>query len=108
MVVNNLNFAGCETEPEVLKPVVELSIDDEFPPVTEGVSLITEPPQTTVKPTPTCMRVPEAGILFTSDNFPGKYLKNTNCTYKMRAKQGSRVQLTFFVFDVSLNFTVRN
>ena len=95
-----MNFVGCETEPEVVKPVEDLSIDEEFPAVTEGVSLIPEPPQTTVSPA--CVRVPEAGILFTSDNFPGAYLKDTNCTYTMRAKQGSRVKLTFFVFDVSL------
>ena len=94
------HFVGCETEPEVLKPVEELSINDELTPVTEVSSLTPEPPQTTVKPP--CVRVPEAGILFTSDNFPGPYLKDTNCTYTMRAKKGSRVQLTFFVFDVSL------
>ena len=93
---NNLEFLACETDTEVLKTVdevEELSIDAEFP-ITEG------PPQTTVKPE--CVRLPEAGVLFTSDNFPGKYLKDTNCTYKMRAVEGRRVQLTFFVFDVSL------
>ena len=70
----------------------ELSIDAEFP-IIEG------PPVTTQKPA--CMRAPELGVLFTSDNFPGKYNKETNCTYTMRAAEGRRVQLTFFVFDVS-------
>ena len=97
---NNLEFLACETDTEVIKPVdevEELSIDAEFP-ITEG------PPQTTVKPE--CVRLPEAGVLFTSDNFPGKYLKDTNCTYKMRAVKGRRVQLTFFVFDVSLQLKI--
>ena len=68
----------------------ELSIDADFPIIEE----------TTEKPG--CMRAPEAGVLFDSDNFPGKYLKDTNCTYTMRAAEGRRVQLTFFIFDVSL------
>eukprot|EP00090_Calanus_glacialis_P012233 TRINITY_DN20713_c0_g1_i4.p1 TRINITY_DN20713_c0_g1~~TRINITY_DN20713_c0_g1_i4.p1 ORF type:complete len:1703 (-),score=467.37 TRINITY_DN20713_c0_g1_i4:343-5451(-) len=97
LLIAATNFATCETDTEVLKPVdevEELSIDAEFP-ITEG------PPQTTVKPE--CVRLPEAGVLFTSDNFPGKYLKDTNCTYKMRAVEGSRVQLTFYVFDTESN-----
>ena len=82
---------GCETDTDEVAE--ELSIDAEFP-------MIEGPPETTAKPI--CMRAPEAGVLFTSDNFPGKYLKDTNCTYTMRAAEGRRVQLTFFVFDVSL------
>merc|ERR1712123_48437 len=34
--------------------------------------------------------------MFTSDNFPGKYQKNTDCWYHMKAAEGRRVQLTFF------------
>ena len=77
-----------------MEEIEELSIDAEFP-IPEA------PPETTI--TPTCERDPMAGVLFSSDNFPGKYSKDTNCTYRMKATEGKRVQLTFFVFDVSLN-----
>merc|ERR1712106_805862 len=50
-----------------------------------------------------CWREPEAGDMFTSDNFPGKYQKNTDCWYHMKATEGHRVQLTFFVFDTESN-----
>ena len=48
-----------------------------------------------------CERSPEAGVLFTSDNFPGHYNKDTDCNYTMKAAPGKRVELTFFLFDVS-------
>ena len=90
---NIFQLLGCQTdvvEPE--EEIEELSIDAEFP-IPEG------PPETT--PKPLCERAPEAGVLFSSDNFPGKYLKDTNCTYRMKASEGKHVQLTFFFFDVS-------
>jgi alpha-2-macroglobulin len=52
---------------------------------------------------PRCLRQPEEGAMFTSDNFPSSYEKNTNCTYKMKAAEGRHVQLTFFVFDTESN-----
>ena len=84
---------GAQTDVDV-EEIEELSIDAEFP--------IPEAPQETTI-TPTCERDPMPGVLFSSDNFPGKYWKDTNCTYRMKAAEGKRVQLTFFVFDVSLN-----
>jgi len=102
LLIETTNFATCQTDTEDIQPLDEVEVDEvedlsiaaEFP-ITEG------PPQTTVRPE--CVRVPEAGVLFTSDNFPGKYLKDTNCTYKMKATEGKRVQLTFFVFDTESN-----
>eukprot|EP00092_Neocalanus_flemingeri_P108736 GFUD01139655.1.p1 GENE.GFUD01139655.1~~GFUD01139655.1.p1 ORF type:complete len:1716 (-),score=430.19 GFUD01139655.1:66-5213(-) len=106
VLISGTNFASCETDPKALKPVEDLeelsiAIDEEFSPVTVTTFPTLLPLPTTVKPS--CVRAPEAGILFTSDNFPGKYLKDTNCTYTMTAKEGSRVQLTFFVFDTEAN-----
>ena len=49
-----------------------------------------------------CKRSPEAGVLFTSDNFPGHHNKYTDCNYIMKATPGKRVQLIFFIFDVSI------
>ena len=66
---------GCQNDKDQVKEAEELSIDADFPIIEE----------TTEKPG--CMRAPEAGVLFTSDNFPGKYLKDTNCTYTMRAAE---------------------
>jgi len=95
------HFGRCQSEPEDPQPP-ELSVEvEEFPPVTEDLSLL--PPIQTSTVAPPCVRSPEAGDLFTSDNFPGKYLKNTNCNYTMRAQGGKRVQLTFFVFDTESN-----
>merc|ERR1712106_216596 len=96
LLISKPNLARSQTdivEPEI-EELEELSIDAEFP-IIEG------PPVTTQKPA--CMRAPELGVLFTSDNFPGKYNKETNCTYTMRAAEGRRVQLTFFVFDTESN-----
>eukprot|EP00092_Neocalanus_flemingeri_P047529 GFUD01053892.1.p1 GENE.GFUD01053892.1~~GFUD01053892.1.p1 ORF type:complete len:252 (+),score=52.29 GFUD01053892.1:369-1124(+) len=106
VLISGTNLASCETDPKALKPVEDLeelsiAIDEEFSPVTVTTFPTLLPLPTTVKPS--CVRAPEAGILFTSDNFPGKYLKDTNCTYTMTAKEGSRVQLTFFVFDTEAN-----
>ena len=57
---------------------------------------------------PLCERFPEADTLFSSDNFPGRYKKYTDCTYWMRASRGKHVQLTFFFFDVSWKFSTWN
>ena len=65
----------------------------------EGDGEVEEAASTTEKPE--CSRTPRRGELFTSDNFPRNYEKNTNCNYIMKASEGRRVQLTFFVFDVS-------
>ena len=59
----------------------------------EGAASTTEKPE--------CSRTPRRGELFRSDNFPRNYEKDTNCNYSMKASEGRRVQLTFFVFDVS-------
>ena len=53
-----------------------------------------------------CPRSPEPRVLFSSDNFPGVYPKNKSCNYSMRAEQGKRVQLTFFIIDVSLFLSI--
>jgi len=93
LLISKTNFARSQTDVDV-EEIEELSIDAEFP-IPEA------PPETTLKPA--CERDPEAGALFSSDNFPGKYLKDTNCTYRMKASEGKRVQLTFFVFDTESN-----
>jgi len=61
----------------------------------------TEIPTTTVKPE--CARYPEEKVLFSSDNFPRNYEKDTKCLYHMRADAGKRVLLTFFLFDTESN-----
>ena len=48
-----------------------------------------------------CTLSPEAGVLFTSYNFPENYDPFTDCDYVMKAGPGKRVQLTFFMFDAS-------
>jgi len=50
-----------------------------------------------------CTLSPEAGVLFTSYNFPENYDPFTDCDYVMKAGPGKRVQLTFFIFDIESN-----
>ena len=91
-------------ELELLEP--DLKVEDLVRlPMLELPTLIPEP--LTIAPimkslgTKFCTHSPEAGVLFTSDNFPEYYDPFTDCDYVMKAGTGKRVQLTFFKFDVS-------
>ena len=48
----------------------------------------------------------ESGI-FTTKNFPEEYEASSNCTWKIKVADGSRVKLTFHSFNVS-NLTIAN
>lgn len=52
---------------------------------------------------PPCNVSPKEKILFSSDNFPSNYNKDTDCSYYMKADQGNRVLLTFYRFQTETN-----
>jgi len=91
-----------DAEVETLEPDLEFGILEE---VTTDEQLPTLVPEDLPKEKSkdVCERSPEAGILFTSDNFPGHYNKDTDCNYTMKAAPGKRVELIFFLIDTESN-----
>lgn len=55
------------------------------------------------KKEPKCQRKPAEKVLFSSDNFPSNYNKETECSYVMKADPGKRVLLTFYMFQTETN-----
>jgi len=61
------------------------------------------PTTSTLAPPKICEETPKEKTLFTSDNFPAHYNKDTKCNYTMEAAGGGRVLLTFHLLNTESN-----